>query len=460
MGQLSLLFVIAAFLISGIVVYNAGNSADRADEKVWEHQYHVMARDAASTGMSAAARKLALNLNAAWSAGNGALLSDLSATDEEYKGGTYTVTASAATGGCSILSASNYSSTVALHSYIPDGDVIEIRSTGTYEGAIGSDTEQSHEIVGCYLKADWSLFAPPSFNYGFISDDEFTFNGGPTIQALIDGEGHVHSNNRMDLGPQVEIDGHATYTNTGDIHHNTEVVSHGTGSDIPMTPFDAAAFAADNAIPTVCTSGSEICRHESAGFASSGDLTIQPPTIDPDHREGDPFIWYIDGDLTLSGGDHITVPQYTTIVVTGNISISGGAALTVTGQTAQDVYGNNPTPEESRAWVESQLFDGEHSPIAWYGEGSVVLNGTPGVVGNFYVNGDVTLDGGGNGNNTVGSFASTQGDVTANGGGNGNNFWFLQVAEENVIPGVKLPGKQIVRLAIAEWTDPVLDAAP
>ena len=176
------------------------------------------------------------------------------------------------------------------------------------------------------------------------------------------------------------------------------------------------------------------------------------------------------------GNGHITVPQYTTIIVTGTISISGGAAVTTNGETLNaycvrttgkscnrlndtQILANGKTQRETTTvnWVVSQLFDGKKSPLAWYGEQSVIVAGTSALVGNFYVNGDVTLDGGGQGNNTIGSFASTGGDVTAKGGGNGGNFWFLEVADDNVIDGVKLPGKQIVRLAFAEWTDPVLD---
>jgi hypothetical protein len=40
------------------------------------------------------------------------------------------------------------------------------------------------------------------------------------------------------------------------------------------------------------------------------------------------------------------------------------------------------------------------------------------------------------------------------------NFWFVEVAEQNIIDGIRLPGKQIVRIALAEWTAPVLDNTP
>ena len=465
MGQATLLAVVASFLIGGVVVFNANRSADSADERVWEHQYHVISRDAATTGMAVAMRDLtnAFEMNTTW---NGGLATSLSKSNVVYDGGTYSVTASSmadavGTSACPLLTNAEYENAMIGADgsrLVPQGEVIQVTVTGNVEGDVGNDTDQSHQLRACYIRADYSLFSPPAFNYGFVSDLDFDFNGGPTIQALVDGEGHVHSNGHMELGPKVEIDGHATYSGGESISKNAVVASHGTGPGIPLTTFDADEFAVDNSVSSAaCAAAPENCLYY-AGFTANSNLTIQPPTSDVGHRESDPFIWYIDGDFTISGNYHIKVPQYTQIVVKGNITVTGGGAVTVTGQTAKQHCGcSKPDAAQSKAWVVSQLFDGVHSPLAWYGTGDVDISGSPGLVGNFYVNGDVTLDGGGTGNNTAGSFASADGNITANGGGTGNNFWFLEVADENVTEGVKLPGKQIVRLALAEWTDPVLD---
>lgn len=479
MGQYSLLAVVGAFLISAVVVYNASKSAGDAEEKVWEHQYHVVARDAASTGMSASTRRLSATLNAAggWSSGTAGPLNE---ADVAYDDGRYTVEASSAPDACSLLTSANFADAVSANSLVIDGEVIEVRVTGEYDGDVGDDgdTVQSHQIVACYVKADWGLFSPPAFNFGFISDDDFTFNGGAEIQALVDGSGHVHSNDNIKLGPQVVIDGIVTYVGTPDIKSSAQIDGQEKGINVPMTAFEADDFATDftssatttaAGMATYCSANPLKCRYN-AGFTSSSAVTIDPTPANTADRYADkPYVWFVNGDLTLSGGAHIKVPQYTTIVVTGNISIGGNSAVTTTGETmnayCQRVANKNcsqinpQTLQDQRIkeWVVSQLFDGQHSPLAWYGEGNVDINGTSALVGNFYVNGDVTLNGGGQGNNTIGSFASTGGDVTANGGGGGGNFWFLEVAEKNVIDGVKLPGKQIVRLAAAEWTDPVLD---
>lgn len=480
MGQFSLIAVIGAFLLSGVVVYNATNSAGNAEEKVWEHQYHVIARDAASTGMSASTRQLGAKLNQSW---DGALASSLNKTDQDYDGGRYSVVGTANSGSCSLLTAGNFSAAVGANGLVIDGQVIEVRATGNYDGRVGDDDVQSHQQVACFVKADWSLFSPPAFNFGFISEQEFNFNANAEINALVDGNGHIHSNGNLYLGKNVEIDGVATHVG-GSTIKTTDVVEVRSGVDIPMTPFEADEFAEDitGVVPstvanlsTYCSSNPLMCRYDS-GFTSNGGVTTIDPTLaNATDRNpsgpNTPYVWVVDGNFSISGTAHIKLPQYTTIVVTGTIDVAGGAGVTTNGETLEayclrvvNVACNKisetgtPSREQvSRDWVVSQLFDGKHSPIAWYGEQSVTINGTSALVGNFYVNGDVTLGGGGDGNNTVGSFASTQGDVDAKGGGQGSNFWFLDVADDNVIDGVKLPGKQIVRLAFAEWTDPVLD---
>ena len=480
MGQFSLIAVVGAFLLSGVVVFNAARSASNAEDKVWEHQYHVIARDAASTGMSVTTRQLGNSLNAPW---NGALAAALAQTDEDYDGGRYSVTATAHSGSCALLTPANFAAAVSGSGLVLDGQVIEVRATGNYDGAVGGDAVQSHQQVACFVKADWSLFSPPAFNFGFISDLEFSFNANADINALVDGNGHVHSNGDLYLGKNVEIDGVATHVG-GSTIKTDDVVEVRSGVDIPMTPFDADAFADElmgttgasvATLGTYCTDNPTLCRYDTGFTSTGGTTTVDPtPSIGTDRYPSGPntpYVWVVDGNFDLSGGAHVKLPQYTTIVVTGTIGISGTSAVTTNGETleayCQRVRGKRcsqisetatPSREQvSRDWVVSQLFDGKHSPVAWYGEQSVTVQGTSALIGNFYVNGDVTLGGGGDGNNTIGSFASTGGDVNAKGGGQGSNFWFLDVADDNVIDGVKLPGKQIVRLAMAEWTDPVLD---
>jgi len=474
MGHLSLLLVVGAFLVSGILLYNANNSATAAGDRVWEHQRHVVARDGAATGMARSVRTLTENLNGDWSLLPASL--NLLA-DEPYDGGTYTV--KAFSNQCSILNSTSQSKFLTRYPGVsPSTDLIEVRATGTNTVlATDSDTHQSHQIVACYIQADWSNPIPPSFQYSFISNEFFDFKGGPEIQAYLDGEGNVHSNDGMYLGPKVVIDGHATMVETGISQTKTDdVASFGYGPSVPMRQFDPETFRSSNNIPIAADGTGPLSttdyKYSPSSVTIGGNTTFSPPGGGT--REDDPWIWFVDGDLTISGNAHLRLPQWTTVVVTGKLNVQAGANVTVTGQTPKSYCGcSRPSDEQMREWVGTQLLGGDHSPLAWYVDGDgdrvsapspdddnviddVVLGGGGALVGNIYTNGDYILNGGGGGMNLVGNVVA-YGDIRGNGGGNGNNFWFLEVGQQNIIPGVLLPGKQIVRLAYAEWTDPVLD---
>jgi len=451
MGKLSLLLVIAALFTSGLVFYNVQGNTLRADQRVWDQQQHVLARDAASTGLSVAVRRLADNLNGNWQT----VATALQQTDVAHNGGTYSVAATTGT-DCSALPSADV--TTALASYGVTNaarDVIQITSTGSYASAGG--TPRRHQIVACYLQADWNDPMPPSFLYSFISNNTFTFNGGIEVTSIanLDGYGNIHSNNNMVLGPQVTIQGHATMSSlTGNsVHQNTSVVSFGQGPSVPMTAFDPNVFRTQNNIPASgqpsLTNGT--FRYDGGNVSLSGNVTIRDPDMPADHNVNTPYIWFVNGDLTISNNAHLTLPDHTIIMVTGTINIGGSASVTVTGTEPP----NNANSTQFNAWVNQQLHEGR-PPIAWYGNGNVTLGGQGSVVGNFYTNGNFTLNGGGQGGNLVGSVAAL-GTVTGHGGGQGTNFVYAQVGQQNVIPGVLLPGKQIVRLALAEWTGPVLD---
>jgi hypothetical protein len=434
MGKLALILVLGAFITTALLSNSATTSTLRAEERVWTQHYQLVARDAATTGMSATVRKLAGRLNQNWSD----YLYEFNSPTVTYNGSKYSVTS--VLNQCNILSPSRLTNVTAAYT---GGQIIQVTATGRMQSAAGP---VEHELVACYLQADWNSPTPPAFQYSFISNQHFNFNGGPDIKSL-DGEGNVHSNGQMDLGPQVEIIGHATYSTPGGDNKSTKVMSYEEGPSVPMTAFDPEDFRTDNAIPA---SGSGSVITDDYRF-DDGDLTLGGNSTTMISGTSEPFVWFIDGNLTIDAD--VQIPASTVIVATGTVEFKGKANVTTTGTTPP----KNATDDQLKAWVESQLIDG-HPPGAWYANGNVSINGSPNVVGNFYTNGSFTLDGGGNGGNLIGSVAAMDG-ITANGGGNGNNFWFVEISDQNVIPGVLLPGKQLVRVAVAEWINPLLVAS-
>ena len=149
MGQYSLLLVVGAFFISGLMLFNANRSAMGADEEVWEHQHRMLARDVATTGMGRAVHTLAEHLGEDWS---NVATTLTTYTDQPYQHGTYTLEATS--GQCAMLSPESQQQIIS--EYWPNGgyqgarDLIEIRATGA-SGREGA--EQHHQVATCYLQA-------------------------------------------------------------------------------------------------------------------------------------------------------------------------------------------------------------------------------------------------------------------------------------------------------------------
>src|SRR5690606_20387986 len=59
-------------------------------------------------------------------------------------------------------------------------------------------------------------------------------------------------------------------------------------------------------------------------YSVSGTQTVGSTAYTADN----PFIWFVDGNFSMSGNTHLILPGYTIIVVTGTLSISGTADIT------------------------------------------------------------------------------------------------------------------------------------
>ncbi|MFW5973181.1 MAG: hypothetical protein ACOCTG_04250 [Bacteroidota bacterium] len=405
------------------------------DAALSEYQYHLLAREAATAGHTLAGRTLSRNVltTGAWGT--------VAWKDVAHDGGTYSV--SVTPDACSNLS-SDKRLAVQFALNLSAGDLIEVTSTGQYEAPFGADSLQGHSIVACYAKSKTSSGMPPALEFAFISQQTFDWNGGPDLLSyVLDGDGNVHSNDDMVLGPQVEIEGHATYvTDTGSkAHEKTDVYSFQQGDTVPLQAFDPEVFRP-----------AEAHTYFTGSYDVSGTVTIGSDA----HTEDNPFIWFIDGDLSVGNNAHLVLPGHTIIVTTGTFTVSGTANVTA----VPDLPPDKGTEEEMRAWITRNLTEDGKNKIAFYSNGDAEVGGTGAMVGNVYTNGDFTLNGGGKGSNFVGAVTAL-GEITANGGGNGNNFWYTGAHDSVVIPGIMIPGQNIITLvAISEWTDSVVDYVP
>ncbi len=436
MGNLSTILVLSAILAGGALAYNLQGTTRATVSRTSEYQHQVLARDLAFAGLHMATKDLSSSVFGGTPL---ATTPGYPRNEVSHAGGTYSVSISQ---NCGILLPGEYAKVFAT--YPPNSglqDFVEVVSRGKYDAHIRGDEHQEHEVRACYVRSMESAGAPPSFEFAFISDKNFDFNGGPDIVSVeVDGEGNVHSNSNMDLGPQVNIEGHATYVdpNGSKAHKNTQVYSFGQGERVPLEKFDPEVYRPAGAHTFMTGS-----------YSVSGTEVIGSSAYTADN----PFIWFVDGNLTVGGNNHLILPGHTIIVVKGILTISGTANVTA----IPELPPHKGSQEEMREWIYRNLTEDGKNKIAFYVDGNATVGGTGQVIGNFYTNGNFTLNGGGNGSNLVGAVQAL-GTITANGGGNGNNFWYTGAHESVIIPGVAVPGKdRLTLVAISEWTDPILD---
>jgi hypothetical protein len=461
MGKLSLILVIAAVAVSALVIFRSNSRAADADEQIYEHQYHVLARDAASTGMGTTVRRLTNLLSSNWASNSGGLQQ----TDVVYNGATYTV--QTVSDQCSILPAGDVAAIRTEYGGVGNTELIEVRSTGTVLGNVGTDDRQSHRQISCYLKADWGAVLPPAFQYAMVSNLDMSLSGNAEVGGYLETElGNIHTNSNLSMSGNTDVNGHATYSGNASTSGNASAITITEAEPVPIVQFDAAEFRAANGIPTGATvqngrflytnsnvslsgnpSGNGTCNNPTT---NSSCRIIQDPDNPPDRGASEPYIWYINGNLSLSGQSYVRLPQYTIVIVTGTVSVSGSASIFVSGA-PNAIPNQNASNTTVRNWIQTQFINNE-MPIAVYSTGDMSLSGLGSILGNYYTNGGAQVSGNGR---KVGSVAAYR---TISASGNGQ-FFYTSVAEPTVIPGIRLPGDQIVRIAIAEWTDPVLDAA-
>jgi hypothetical protein len=457
MGKMSIILVLSAFLTAGAVLYNTHRTTLQIDEQTYAHTFRSQARSIAKAGLEREMSTVIAQVTATippqpWSS--------FTVTETALDGGSYRITA--VRGTCNSIT-QNQLQTDPILALAGPNQYLEVTSTARVRPG-GSSIDILHEIVACYVKLDRSDVRPPALEYAFISNDFFDFRGGISIDTL-NGEGHIHSNDAMDLSPQVRITGHATFTNEGESSRDGATVSSWQWSEgVPMTPFDPMNY--------VALAQREGHRYDSNSPSLTNGQIIGPENFNSLSPEDigtaeNPYYWFINGDLILNGNIDIRLPAYTVVVITGDMKIDGNASITVSG--------TSPSQHTTtRAWADANTGADGHGKIAFYVNGNymrdgsvnpegptdgVVLGGTGNIVGNIYTNADFTLSGGGQASNIVGSVAAL-GEVTASGGGQGNrvnrNFWYTSMAQEIVIPGIRIPREAIGLVAISEWIDPVI----
>ena len=342
MGKVAVIALVA-FSISG--AYYSMHRNQRTLEtsaRVSDHQYHVLAREAALDGTSLARQALA----------------------DSY--------VSTSFGGHS--SEGSFSTTIAVN-----GNRAKTTSVGQATGAQGQPTyyEVVTEVVRHVVLPP---SAPPWMEYAVISEGDLALNGN--VDALVvsgsntnELNANIHTNGTMTvLGNAVDVMGFGTYhvgvsgnenhvNGAFDPHYNpTGIDGHYQADYVEIPEFDVSqiitAVGPDGATLVDQVEGSSLTLSGAYDFGGT--------------REN-PYVIHVQGDLNV--GSNTTMAGYIMFVVDGNVDFSG--SFTNTG---------------------SDYSGGEESSMAIYAAGNLSLSGNVDIEAQIFVGGEVST---GNGTPTI-----------------------------------------------------------
>jgi len=264
--------------------------------------------------------------------------------------------------------------------------------------------------------------APTYLQYALLTEENLNLNGDIMTDLYVQGDedntlnANMHTNGNLHIrGNSVEVRGFGTYVGSGtsnpggallssfDPHYNPTgdpVAQQTTAVDIPV--FDVTSFM-DRVTADQTTVGNE---------SINSDLDLGGT------RE-DPYIWFIDGDLFVTGNAQLS--GYVMFIVDGDVTFTGN-------MTAGD----------------SGYDGGDESSIALYASGSVSLSGNTEVYGQIYAGGDVALA---RGTTTV------NGSMTTLGTGDlrGTPQIYYRQASPALTTIFQDPESRITLIAYSEW---------
>lgn len=356
MGKAAILIITASILLGSVYAYGAKEEANNADERLSTHQREILARNAALAGYNLAKQALAENFDTAGPQWSGT-----------YSGSDFAVEISRSGAVAHVVSIGT--------SPVPQGNAI----TFTVDARI------EKEVIA--VAADE---APPFMQYAVMSDDDLDLNGNILLDLFVDGNeentlnANMHTNGNLTIsGNAATVRGFGTYAgtasstpsgalwNTFEPYYNPTddpVVQQVPTIDIPV--FDVTDFLSKTTVDQT----------------TSGNLSLSG-MYDLGGTREDPYVWYVDGDISASGG--VTIDGYVMFVVDGDATFTGnfmaGEVDYVGGdESSIAVYASGSIGMGGNSRIHGQLFAGTSVSV---------LHGTPRVYGNIASRGAVTLSG-------------------------------------------------------------------
>ena len=334
MGKGLLLAIAAISMSTAYYALQAREGMRQAGEKVADHQYEVLSREAALTGFTLAKQSLAESFSS-----------------HEIKGHTDN---------------GRYATEVVV-----SGTDAKMTSLGELTGVDG--TPVTYQILAQFRQVPGALAdRPPAFmRYAVASEENINLNGSVLTEIYVQGEerselnANMHTNGNMHIeGTKVHVEGFGTFLGSGtsnpgkaleeafEPHYNP---NGDPGAQQIKEPLDIPSF--DMSLMTSELTFDQV----SAGDVSlSGEYTLGT-------RE-DPYVWHVAGNL--SGAGNVTINGYVMFVVEGDLQLTGNLLAGDSGWTGAD-----------------------ESSMAFYVGGAASIKGTIEVYGQFMVDGTISLEG-------------------------------------------------------------------
>ena len=360
MGKVTVIALVAFSLSGAYYSLHRNQRTLETSAKVSDHQYEVLAREAALTGLSVARSKLSGTFSSGTYSGHAA-------------SGDYAVNATVSGDHAKILSVGKIVGS--------EGVPLKYRVQAEFEGVAGKS---------------YAPEAPEFLQYALISEQSINLAGHVSTEVYLQGEegsllnANVHTNADLSInGGRVRVEGYGSYFGTASGTGNSLETSfqpnyaptegetvYQVDEKIEMPNYDAAAYVAK-----VLENGFGVIEHD-------GDLAISG-TLDYGTRDN-PTVIHVTGNLSNTGGALIN--GYVMFMVDGSVSLNGNLLSGDSG------YGG---PDESS--------------IAVYSGGTVSINGNVEIAAQIYSDGGLEVGVDLGGNPTIYGGLSTYGQASIEG---------------------------------------------
>ncbi|MBT8399401.1 MAG: polymer-forming cytoskeletal protein [Rhodothermia bacterium] len=355
MGKVAVIALVAFSISGAYYTLDRNQRTLDTEARISDHQYEVLAREAALTGLAIAKQGLADSFVPTEFSG-------------EASNGEYDVDITIA------------------------ADMATVNSVGSILAT--DDLPLDYRVLAKYKVVVAALPPAPSFlKYALVSDESLELGGAIVTEVFVQGEEGAELNANMHTNKSIHVNGNKAFVEGFGTYRDGATANPNNALDNTFQPnywgaaTDGVYMADEDVLIPTFDATSWIGNVASSGYTVTevaGDMTLAGSMTYGTYDN--PTVFHVSGNLYSSGG--AVIDGYVMFIVDGNIDISGNMEVGDSGYTGAD-----------------------ESSIAMYAGGDLEINGSIDVAAQFYAQGDVYLGG----NPSVYGGITTKGTATLQG---------------------------------------------